>query len=116
MIYFDVTRLIDRLILKQTLPTGIDRILLAYFTKFPDLKGSLLQVGPYNRILSDQTTKTLQQIFTSPAKITRSNLLRLLVSEMRAANNKSKPTKLWALNFGHNGLHRQSYFDWIVKS
>lgn len=113
-ILFDVSRLIWRL-WRGRLPTGIDRVCLAYLEHFADRSCAFLQwrdrrvvLGPAD---SDRLFALLRQ---GTGTLDRRRLVMLLMRAIpRAALSRASFAGAIYLNVGHTGLHIDSLPVWL---
>ncbi|NUQ18936.1 MAG: glycosyltransferase family 4 protein [Sphingomonas sp.] len=111
----DVSRLIWRL-WSDRLPTGVDRVCLAYVHHFAHRGLAVMQRGGRRYILtakhSDQLFSMLQQ---QPARFRR-QFVGLLARALGAARERPARSGLIYLNVGHIGLDEASLLRWIDRS
>jgi len=110
----DVTRLVGRFI-KGRLPTGIDRVCLAYVEKYGRSAQAVLQKGPLGVVLSKSASQDLfDPLLESDRHLGRRTVAivaKTLVSSLRA---RSFPGAI-VLNLGHSGPEAAGYGDWLRR-
>jgi glycosyltransferase involved in cell wall biosynthesis len=109
----DVTRLIWRR-WKGRLPTGIDRVCLAYLRHFGERSQAVVQHERFRRILDRQASEDLFALLEGPPMRFRTGLLPGILRHLRGLGGKGK-NRLY-LNIGHTGLGAPSFRDWTSRS
>ena len=106
----DVTRLVRRVVKKQTL-AGIDRVSMAYVRHYRSAAQALVRWGGRSFILSDAQSKQLFAWLVTPASVLA---LRCLLVKGILANcfSTSKPNT-FLLNTGHIGIGQSDYLRMI---
>jgi glycosyltransferase involved in cell wall biosynthesis len=110
----DVTRLVGRR-LKQRLPTGIDRVCLAYVEKYRSSARAVIQTGSFGTILSRSASESLFSLLLAP---TAPFLREAAVSVGRSlltAGAEASVAGSFVLNLGHSGLERRPYAAWLKR-
>lgn len=108
----DVTRLVGRS-LRGRIPTGIDRVGLAYIRHFGPRARAAITFGAKAVVLSERHS---QAVFASliasepPAPLRRRLLIGALNSELLP-----EVAGQWFINTGHTGLHRRGYGAMLAK-
>jgi len=105
----DVTRLIWRR-WKGRLPTGIDRVCLAYLRHFGSRSQAVVQHDRFRRILDWEASQRLFEILASPAHFRLK--LPLGVFRHLLGLDCSGGHRLY-LNIGHTGLDAPGFRDWV---
>jgi glycosyltransferase involved in cell wall biosynthesis len=109
----DVTRLIWRR-WKGRLPTGIDRVCLAYLRHFGARSQAVVQHERIRRILDRDASQELFELLEGPPERFRSGLLHGILRHLRGLNGKGQE-RLY-LNVGHTGLNSAGFRDWASRS
>ena len=106
----DVTRLIWRR-WKGRLPTGIDRVCLAYLRHFAGRAQAVVQHEQFRRILDRNASRALFALLDAPPEGFR---LRLPLRALRHLGglNRSGGGRLY-LNIGHTGLDKPRFRHWL---
>ena len=113
-ILIDVSRIIWRLS-KGRMPTGIDRVCLAYIDYFRDQSQAVVQWRGIRRILTKNLSQQLFHLIISEPKNFRKRLLQLSSrSIFHLAHSESGNGRLY-LNIGHTGLDWPNISRWIEK-
>lgn len=108
----DVSRLVWRLS-QRRLPTGIDRVCLAYLARFGDVAQAVVQLGGIGRILSTRRSSLLfDRLLGAP--VTRAELGALLLPAL-GRRGEAGGGRLY-LNLGHSGLDRPGFRRWLVRA
>lgn len=113
-IIIDVTRLLGRLI-KQKLPTGVDRVSLAYIRHFGNRARAAVRIGSYPFVLSQRCSSLLFNcLLNHPVDYTRT-IIALLNQESLNISGYRIPDGALLFNTGHDGLQEASYFEKLKK-
>ena len=107
----DVTRLIWRRWVGK-LPTGIDRVCLAYLENYRGEAQAVVQRRGFRRILPEAASDRLFDTLLNPGRSVRPDLASFLGRE-RLRSGKGRPGRgRLYLNVGHTALQDQSYLKW----
>ena len=109
----DVTRLIWRR-WKGRLPTGIDRVCLAYLRHFGDRAQAVVQHDHLRRILDRRASHDLFALLEAPPERFRARLLLRALRHLNGLNCTGRG-RLY-LNIGHTGLDRPGFRHWVLRS
>ena len=109
----DVTRLIWRR-WKGRLPTGIDRVCLAYLRHFGDRAQAVVQHDRFRRILDRRASHDLFALLEAPPERFRARLLLRALRHLNGLNCTGRG-RLY-LNIGHTGLDRPGFRHWVLRS
>jgi glycosyltransferase involved in cell wall biosynthesis len=109
----DVTRLIWRR-WKGRLPTGIDRVCLAYLRHFGGRSQAVVQHKHFRRILEKQASQDLFALLEGPARQFRARLPRGILRHLSALNGAGGGRPY--VNVGHTGLDSAGFRDWAGRS
>jgi glycosyltransferase involved in cell wall biosynthesis len=114
-ILIDVSRLIWRL-WRGGLPTGIDRVCLAYVEHYAPRAHAVVQYKGRYHILSGAHSEVLFALFEEGAPAFRSRFLKLGAKAFPTARHAPpQPGRLY-LNIGHTGLEEASLPNWIAAN
>jgi glycosyltransferase involved in cell wall biosynthesis len=111
-IFLDVTRLLTRLY-DGLLPTGVDRVGLAYIQKYGANARAILSERGFSTVLTERDS---QQTFAWLLSSTRNkSAIRSLV--IRACLNRLRKTRLSGilLHTSHNGMEFERYYSAMTK-
>ncbi len=112
----DVSRLIWRSWTRR-LPTGIDRVCLAYLNHFGGRAQAVVQSGRLRFILSpSQSDRLFSQLLRPPGPVTRLELAKCLASSASSLARKPDRSGLLYFNVGHTGLDEASLPRWIRRN
>jgi glycosyltransferase involved in cell wall biosynthesis len=109
----DVTRLIWRR-WKGRLPTGIDRVCLAYLRHFGGRSQAVVHHKHFRRILGTQASQDLFALLDGPARQFRTRLPLGVLRHL--AGLKGEGHGRLYLNVGHTGLDSPGFRDWVFRS
>ncbi len=112
--FIDVSRLIWR-VWTGRLPTGIDRVCLAYLEHFGSRAQAVVQKGFVRRILSPSASDRLFALLLAGGSQFRYNLLKLGPTMLfTSAGNGDCAGKIY-FNIGHTGLEDQGLMGWLKR-
>jgi glycosyltransferase involved in cell wall biosynthesis len=96
------------------LPTGIDRVCLAYLEHFGPVSQAVVQHRHYRRILDRPASTALFDLLAEPQTRFRLHLVRgaLRLGGRQACNGKGRPY----LNVGHTGLDDPGFRQWVTAA
>jgi glycosyltransferase involved in cell wall biosynthesis len=113
-IYIDTTRLVGRL-LKGRVPTGIDRVCLAYVARYAHTARAVLQKGRFGIILSKAASQELFAMVLEPGRgFARRAAYLIAKGVLSPSRDAARPGSV-LLNIGHSGLEQPGYADWLRK-
>ena len=108
----DVSRLVWRY-WSRRLPTGIDRVCLAYLEHFGGRAQAVVQRNGMHFILSRSASERLFRVLLSREPVSRLRLIRALATGVVRLRRKPRRADLLYLNVGHTGLNEPSLPGWI---
>lgn len=108
-ITLDITRLVGRF-LRRRLPTGIDRVGLAYVEHYGDRARALLRWGARGAILSEAASRRMFERLLCARQRYALNLGELLSQAL--FSRERRPLGGFLFNTGHMGLEKLGYGDW----
>jgi glycosyltransferase involved in cell wall biosynthesis len=110
---FDASRLVWR-VWTGRLPTGIDRVCLAYMEHYGPRALALVQRGELRLVLDPQDSDKLFDLLQRGGKGFRTRLIRLLA---RALAKRFRPhlANMVYLNIGHTGLDAPGLPGWVKR-
>ena len=109
----DVTRLIWRR-WKGRLPTGVDRVCLAYLRHFAGRSQAVIQHDRLRRILRREASEELYDLLEGPPERFRRKLPLGALKNLTGLNEKGGG-RLY-LNVGHTGLNSLGFREWVTRS
>lgn len=113
-ILLDVTRLVWR-VWTGRLPTGIDRVCLAYLDHYGPRALAVVQRKNFRLILAKQQSEELFALLRRGGPSFRIRLLALLAKAFMTGGYR-EPTQGWIyLNVGHTGLNDPGLAQWLHK-
>ncbi|WP_404481429.1 glycosyltransferase family 4 protein [Novosphingobium sp. BL-52-GroH] len=117
-VVLDVSRLVWRL-WRRRLPTGIDRVCLAYLEAFASRSLALLQWRGYRAVLGERDSDALFALLarSGASGLSRKRLVVLLARAIPAAlaQRPSLGGRVY-LNVGHTGLHDDTLPGWLRRA
>jgi len=108
----DVSRLLWRLS-RGRLPTGIDRVCLAYVAHYRRRAQAVVQWGNARRILSADISASLFDLILSETPGFRAKMAKLFLLSMHQLLNAESGRGRIYLNIGHSGLDRPGLAEWF---
>jgi glycosyltransferase involved in cell wall biosynthesis len=112
-ILLDVTRLIWRR-WKGRLPTGVDRVCLAYLQHFAPQAQAVVHHKMFRRILGRETSRQLFALLEGPPQLFRRRLAAGILRHLGGLNGRGQGRPY--LNVGHTGLNSQGFRDWVRQA
>jgi len=109
----DVSRLIWRAWTRR-LPTGIDRVCLAYLEHYAPRSHALIQMGGLRIVLNAKASDALFQLLLRGGPRIRTNLITTL-AQTGWQREKEVRGKIY-LNVGHTGLDAKSLPSWLKRN
>jgi len=106
----DVTRLIWRR-WKGRLPTGIDRVCLAYLRHFGPRAQAVVQRDGFRRILDIKASQELFALLEAPADVFKARVVAGGLRNLGRFNAKGRGRVY--LNVGHTGLDKDGFQRWV---
>lgn len=104
----DVSRLLNRT-LQNRLPTGIDRVLIAYIRQYADCSLAFVRCGSFFAVLSEKDSQVIFRLLLSPKPGLKTEVVRLIASGVAVGVRKRDLKGAVLLNIGHSGLEQYSY-------
>jgi glycosyltransferase involved in cell wall biosynthesis len=114
-VLMDVSRLIWRL-WRGGLPTGVDRVCLAYLEHFRSRSRAVVQRRGRHFVLRERDSDRLFDLLTRGGAGFRPALLKLGLTALPKADRAPAEKGLLYLNVGHTGLDEPSLGPWIARS
>lgn len=111
----DVTRLIWRRWAGR-LPTGIDRVCLAYLDHYRTEAQAVVQWRGFRRILSEAASDRLFSMLSRSRRTIRRDLARFLVGERLRVGRRLRGEGRIYFNVGHTALDDERYLEWTRAS
>jgi glycosyltransferase involved in cell wall biosynthesis len=113
-VLIDVTRLVGRFF-KGRLPTGVDRVSLAYIEHFSVRAKALVRLKGRTVLLSQQASYELFAELLSPSPRFRLKVLALIAWAFCQRQNRQYFQNTVLFNTGHSGLEREAYAEQLRK-
>jgi glycosyltransferase involved in cell wall biosynthesis len=109
----DVTRLVGR-IGGGRLPTGIDRVCLAYVRRYAGCARAAVHKGPFRIILPISASRKLFGLLLDPPRALRRRVAGVLLAALRAWREPDCAGSVM-LNIGHGGPEQRRYTQWLRR-
>ena len=109
----DVTRLIWRR-WRGRLPTGIDRVCLAYLRHFGSRAQAVVQHDRFRRILDRRASQDLFALLKEPSSRFQARMLTGVFRHLGGLNVEGR-NRIY-LNVGHTGLNSTGFKNWTTRS
>ena len=100
----------------RRLPTGIDRVCLAYLEHYGDRAQAVVQRNGHHLILSPKHSDRLFTLLRAWQAATRGQLIMLLAATLPSARRTASRPGLIYLNVGHTGLNEPTLSTWIASN
>lgn len=113
-VLIDLSRLVWRMWTGR-LPTGIDRVCLAYARHYAGRARAVVQKGPVRLVLSKPDTARLIELLDGGVAGFRGGLLGLAPAALLRARTRPPSRGMLYLNIGHTGLDSASLPVWIAR-
>lgn len=108
----DVTRLLVRFT-SGRLPTGIDRVCLAYIREYAASSRAFLFKAGFGSVFSDRASRDIFELLDGPGNGFSLAAVRIFASSPpRPLSRRSSAGRI-LFNIGHSGLERPSYAAWL---
>lgn len=114
-ILIDISRLAIRCS-KGRLPTGVDRVCLAYVRHFRPVARAVLRKWGRTWVLPERASQQLFALLLSPSADFDRVLWLLLVTNILSTRQTACPPGSILFNVGHSGLDRPGYTGWLEKN
>ena len=109
----DATRLVWRA-WRGRLPTGVDRVCLAYAAHFGPRSQAVVQRKGFHFVLSSSASDQLFELLLSKTPARRLDLVKTFAAAPAAVWSQPRPGTIY-LNVGHTGLNEPSLPSWIDR-
>ncbi len=96
------------------LPTGIDRVCLAYVEQFGPRAQAVIQWKRRRIVLTAANSRRLMALFVAPGRPSRQKLIAVLIKAIPSAFASTPQHGQLYLNIGHTGLNDDSLVRWIA--
>ena len=113
-VLIDVSRLVGRL-LKGRLPTGIDRVSLAYIAHFSGRAHAMVRIGPRVMILPPRASRRLFACLTGRAPGFRRIMVTLLARAFFTPRSTRGLNDAVLFNTGHSALHDIGFHRYMQR-
>ncbi len=110
----DVSRLVGRL-MQGRLPTGVDRVALAYVQQYGDRSRAFVRDGRFHVVLTEKLSQTLFHLLLVPPPDFKAHAWRLIAQGAAAGIRQRDLSGSVFLNIGHSGLEYHRYPDLLKK-
>ncbi|SKA02988.1 Glycosyltransferase involved in cell wall bisynthesis [Trichlorobacter thiogenes] len=110
----DVSRLVGRL-MKGRLPTGVDRVALAYVSQYGERSRAFVRDGRFHVVLTEKLSQTLFHLLLTPPVDFKAHAWRLIAQGAAAGIRQRDLSGSVFLNIGHSGLEYHRYPDLLRK-
>jgi glycosyltransferase involved in cell wall biosynthesis len=112
--FIDVTRLLIRL-MQGHIPTGVDRICVAYVQRYGKSARAVLHRGRFGGVLSRRASQELFSLLLEPGDNFFRRAVGLIAKSPPMPLPKHKSAGRFLFNVGHSGLERPGYAQWLVR-
>lgn len=113
-ILIDVTRLLIRLMVGY-IPTGVDRICLAYVRQYGESARAVLYRGRFSGVLKYRASQELFSLLLEPEDNFFRGAAGLLAKSLPMPFPTHRSAGRLLFNVGHSGLERPRYAQWLIR-
>jgi glycosyltransferase involved in cell wall biosynthesis len=110
----DVTRLVGRLV-KKRLPTGIDRVCLAYVRQYASVARAVLQKGRFGMILPKSLSQQLFSALLDPDEHFTRRIVGIIAKSALLPSEEPSFSDSLVINIGHSGPEQPRYTEWLHR-
>jgi len=114
-LFIDVSRLLDRL-LHNRLPTGVDRVNLAYLQHFGAGARAVIQRGRFRRLVSAETSRRLFDLIATPQPHFRRRLSAIVTHACLSRWPSQDGANALYFNLSHTGIEDPTFSGWVTRS
>lgn len=107
-VLLDVTRLFGR-VLADVLPTGVDRVTLAYVAHYYSRARAVLAEGRFVAVLNKQDSQKAFDAFLHPSPSSKAIIKRLIIKARLTAWYRLNIDEKVLINTGHTGINHPAY-------
>jgi glycosyltransferase involved in cell wall biosynthesis len=111
----DVSRLTGRLG-SGRLPTGVDRVVLAYIERWGGRSQAVLQAGSWRRILPVRESQRLFRLLTAPPIDFRRQLISTIARACVPPWPSQDAASRISFSLSHSGIERPGLRDWLIRT
>ena len=97
------------------LPTGVDRVCLAYIRRYGSYARALIHWGGHGWSLSPNASQALFNLLQEPPREIRRTVIRIIATSPPQLLPDNCPSATFLFNIGHSGLERPGYAAWIAR-
>jgi glycosyltransferase involved in cell wall biosynthesis len=110
----DVTRLVGRLV-KKRLPTGIDRVCLAYVREYASVARAVLKKGYFGMILPRSSSQRLFSALLAPDEHFLRRVAGIIAKSVLLPHGEPNFSSALVLNIAHSGPEESRYVEWVRR-
>jgi glycosyltransferase involved in cell wall biosynthesis len=110
----DVTRLLGRF-MKDRLPTGVDRVCLAYIRRYRDSARVFVHQGVFGGVFSRSASRDLFALLQETRNGFARAALRIMALSPPMPWSAKRSADRFLFNIGHSGLDRPGYSQWLLS-
>ncbi len=114
-LFIDVSRLLERL-LHQRLPTGVDRVNLAYLQRYGHSARAVIQHGRFRRLASRETSRRLFDLIAAPGTDFGRRLSAIVTRACLSAWPSQDGANALYFNLSHTGVEDSTFSSWVTHS
>jgi glycosyltransferase involved in cell wall biosynthesis len=101
--------------MKGRLPTGVDRVCLAYIRRYGSYARVLIHWGGHGWRLSARASQELFELLLEPPPRFHRCAMRIIAMSPPQPLPDNSRSGTFLFNIGHSGLERPGYADWIAR-
>ena len=111
----DISRLLDRFS-RGRLPTGVDRVCLAYIERWGEVSCAILQRGNWRRVLSHTSSQLLFELVLNQPRDFAKKMHRLIVEACLPPWPPQQVVGALAWHVGQTGLEKPGFEKWLCRT
>ena len=111
-VLIDISRLLGRA-LRGRLPTGIDRVCLAYVERSGERAQAVVQMGSWRRLLAYRESQALFALLLAPPPNFASRMSRVMARACVPPWPSQKAAGKLSLYLGHSGMEGRGFARWL---
>ena len=111
----DISRLLDRFS-RGRLPTGVDRVCLAYIQRWADQSRAILQKGNWRRVLSRGASQRLFELVLNPPPDFGQHMSRAIALACVPPWPQQQVDRALAWHLGQTGLEKPGFEQWLTHT
>lgn len=113
--YVDVSRVLERM-LKGRLPTGVDRVMLAYILRWGGVSQALIQKGNWRRVVPQRESRKLFDLMLMPPHDFNGRVWRQIGKALVPPWPSQLAADGLSFHLGQTGIESAGFAQWVQRS